>query len=64
MWVLKGVGVIIATLLAFAVVAGGSLLIAAAVTIGGALMTLFAVGTLVVLATTEFYEKVIRRRRR
>lgn len=64
MGVMKVVGYIVALLLALAVVVGGSFLIAVAVTIGGALTALFALGTLVVLGTREFYETVIRRRRR
>ena len=63
MGVLKVVGCIAAILLALAVVAGAGFLLSVALTIGGALMALFAVGTIVVLGTTELYEKVIRRKR-
>ena len=63
MGVLKVVGCIAAILLALAVVAGAGFLLSVAMTIGGALMALFAVGTIVVLGTTELYEKVIRRKR-
>jgi len=64
MGVLRTIGLVVAIVLALAMVAGGAVLLSFAATIGSALVALLVVGTIVVLAAKEFYDTVIRRKRR